>query len=119
MLHAFGFGPRWCSWIKGIFSSNMASILINCSPTREFPISCGLKQGDPLAPLLFILVMESLHLSVSRAVNDGLFTGLHLQDQLTLSHLFYADDVIFLGEWSDANCLILLKFSNAFISLQV
>nr|GEY12880.1 RNA-directed DNA polymerase, eukaryota, reverse transcriptase zinc-binding domain protein [Tanacetum cinerariifolium] len=70
-LLAFGFGPKWCQWIRGIFSSNMASILVNGSPTSEFPIFCGLKQGDPLAPFLFILVMESFHLSVLRAVNNA------------------------------------------------
>nr|GFA75973.1 hypothetical protein [Tanacetum cinerariifolium] len=66
-----GFGSRWCAWIRGIFSSNMASIMVNESTTTEFPIYCGLKQGDPLAPFLFILVMERLHLSVSRAVDEG------------------------------------------------
>ncbi|GKB21476.1 hypothetical protein Tco_0855399 [Tanacetum coccineum] len=59
-------------------------------------------------------VKESRFTSVSRAVNDGLFTGLHLQDQLTLSHLFYADDVIFLGEWSDANLANLIKILKCF-----
>ncbi|GKC54230.1 hypothetical protein Tco_1076975 [Tanacetum coccineum] len=42
----------------------------------------------------FILVMESLHLSVSRAVNDDIFKGLQLHDQMTLSHPFYVDDVV-------------------------
>nr|GEW47712.1 RNA-directed DNA polymerase, eukaryota [Tanacetum cinerariifolium] len=91
-LHAFGFGPRWCTWIRGIFSSNMASILVNGSPTVEFPIFCGLKQGDPLAPLLFILVMKTLHISVSRAVNDGVFKG----------------------EWSDDNLAILIRILQCF-----
>ena len=114
VLEAFGFGPRWCSWIRGIFFSSMSSILVNGSPTKEFPISCGLKQGDPLAPLLFILVMESLHLSVCRAVNDGTFKGLQLNDQVNLSHLFYADDVVFVGEWSDSNLANLIKILKCF-----
>nr|GFB05570.1 RNA-directed DNA polymerase, eukaryota [Tanacetum cinerariifolium] len=98
VLLAFGFGPKWCQWICGIFSSNMASILINKGPSSEFPIFSGLKQGDPLAPFLFILVMESLHLSVTRAVNDGIFKGLRITGSSYLSHLFYADDAVFIGE---------------------
>ncbi|GKF25611.1 RNA-directed DNA polymerase, eukaryota, partial [Tanacetum coccineum] len=63
----------------------------------------GLKQGDPLAPFLFILIMESLHLSFNRAVEAGIFTGLRIDDALTISHLFYTDDAIFIGEWSKEN----------------
>ncbi|GJZ88537.1 RNA-directed DNA polymerase, eukaryota [Tanacetum coccineum] len=79
VLKAFGFGPNWCKWIRGIFSSSMASILVNGSPTPEFKFHCGLKQGDPLAPFLFILIMESLHISVSKAVNEGVIKGLSIQ----------------------------------------
>ncbi|GJR97182.1 RNA-directed DNA polymerase, eukaryota [Tanacetum coccineum] len=103
VLHAFGFGPNWCRWIRGSLGFAKASILVNGSPTSEFSFHCGLKQGDPLAPFLFILIMESLHFSFSRAVNDGLFKGLQLQGSVNISHLFYADDAMFIGEWSDSN----------------
>ncbi|GKA49575.1 RNA-directed DNA polymerase, eukaryota [Tanacetum coccineum] len=92
ILHAFGFGPNWCRWIRGTFTSSMASILVNGSPTSEFPFCCGLKQGDPLAPYLFILIMESLHISFSRVVDDGLFKGFQLHDSVNISHFIYADD---------------------------
>nr|GFB17261.1 RNA-directed DNA polymerase, eukaryota [Tanacetum cinerariifolium] len=59
--------------------------------------------GDPLAPYLFILIMESLHLLFSRAVDARIFTGIKIDSSLTISHLFYADDAVFIGEWSDAN----------------
>nr|GFB35091.1 RNA-directed DNA polymerase, eukaryota [Tanacetum cinerariifolium] len=114
VLLAFGFGLKWCQWIRGIFSSNMASILINESPSSEFPIFSGLKQGDPLASFLFILVMESLYLSVTRAVNDGIFKGLRITGSSSLSHLFYADDAVFIGEWSIENLDNLLKILNYF-----
>nr|GFA14429.1 RNA-directed DNA polymerase, eukaryota [Tanacetum cinerariifolium] len=115
VLHAFGFGPRWHNWIQAIFSSNMASLLINGSPTIEFPIHRGLKQGDLLAPLLFILVMESLHISVSRVVNDGLFKGIQISGSMHLSHLFYADDAVFLGEWSESNLDNLIRILKCFL----
>ncbi|GKF74144.1 RNA-directed DNA polymerase, eukaryota, partial [Tanacetum coccineum] len=103
VLHAFGFGPNWCKWIRGTFSSSMASVLVNGSPSSEFPFFCGLKQGDPLAPYLFILIMESLHISFSKALSDGVFKGIQINESMVVSHLFYADDAIFIGEWSDSN----------------
>ncbi|GJW66725.1 RNA-directed DNA polymerase, eukaryota [Tanacetum coccineum] len=71
VLLSFGFGLKWRSWILGSLSSGKASVLVNGSPTSEFQFHCGLKQGDPLAPYLFILVMESLHLSFARVVEAG------------------------------------------------
>ncbi|GKB25845.1 RNA-directed DNA polymerase, eukaryota, partial [Tanacetum coccineum] len=103
VLEAFGFGHIWCKWIRGILYSNKASILINGSPSKEFFCYRGLKQGDPLAPYLFILIMESLHLSFNRVVDEGLFKGVQLPGSISLSHLFYADDAMFIGEWSDEN----------------
>ncbi|GJX89851.1 reverse transcriptase domain-containing protein [Tanacetum coccineum] len=94
VLRAFGFGSKWCSWIQGCLHSGMAS---------EFQFHCGLKQGDPLAPYLFILIMESLHLSLSRAIEAGIFKGIKIGSSLNISHLFYADDAVFIGEWSIAN----------------
>nr|GEV80857.1 RNA-directed DNA polymerase, eukaryota [Tanacetum cinerariifolium] len=102
-LQAFGFGLTWCQWIKGFCSFAKASVLVNGSPSSEFQFQCGLKQGDPLAPLLFILVMESLHLSFSRVVEAGIFKGIRLISSLSLSHLFYADDSLIIGEWSSDN----------------
>nr|GEZ70490.1 RNA-directed DNA polymerase, eukaryota [Tanacetum cinerariifolium] len=92
----------------------MASILVNGNPNSEFPFFCGLKQGDPLALYLFILIMESLHISFSRATSDGLFKGIQIQGSMAISHLFYADDVVFIGEWSDSNLYNVVKILKCF-----
>nr|GEX78691.1 RNA-directed DNA polymerase, eukaryota [Tanacetum cinerariifolium] len=86
LLH-FGFGSKWRSWIHGCLKSAMGSILINGSLTMEFEFYKGLKQGDPLSPFLFILIMESLHISFSNVVNAGLFNASGLKINLLKSKI--------------------------------
>ncbi|GJX12096.1 RNA-directed DNA polymerase, eukaryota [Tanacetum coccineum] len=100
---AFGFGDKWRGWIHSCFNSATGSILVNGSPSSEFWFQKGLKQGDPLSPFLFILIMESLHISFSKILDMSLFKGITFKDSLMISHLFYADDVVFTGEWNSSN----------------
>ncbi|GJR51937.1 RNA-directed DNA polymerase, eukaryota, reverse transcriptase zinc-binding domain protein [Tanacetum coccineum] len=72
-----------------------ASVLVNGTPTLEFSITPGLRQGDLLSAFLFILVIEGLHKAFSTAVNSGLIRGVKLgSPEVTISHPFYVDDVI-------------------------
>nr|GEZ75811.1 RNA-directed DNA polymerase, eukaryota [Tanacetum cinerariifolium] len=96
VLKKFGFGSCWCDWIVSCLKSSKGLVLVNGSPTSEFQLYKGLKQGDPLSPFLFILVMETLHLSFQNVVNAGLFKGVVLNNSLQLSYLFYIDDAIFI-----------------------
>lgn len=114
VMKAFGFGPNWCKWIQGTLCSARASILVNGSPTAEFSFYRGLKQGDPLSPFLFILIMESLHLSMTRVSSECMFSGLRLNGSLSISHLFYADDAMFIGEWSQTNLKNVVKILQCF-----
>ncbi|GKD53993.1 RNA-directed DNA polymerase, eukaryota, reverse transcriptase zinc-binding domain protein [Tanacetum coccineum] len=114
VLRKFGFGNKWCSWIQECLISSRGSILLNGSPTEEFDFFKGLKQGDPLSPFLFILIMESLHISFQRVANAGLFSGLKLNQMVTISHMLYADDAIFVGEWSDRNITTLIHVLECF-----
>nr|GEU96894.1 RNA-directed DNA polymerase, eukaryota [Tanacetum cinerariifolium] len=114
VLKKFGFGNKWCDWIRCCLTSSRGSILVNGSPTEEFQFQNGLKQGDPLSPFLFILIMESLHLSFQRVVDSGLFKGLNLNNTVCLSHMFYADDVVFVGKWSVENINTLTNVLDCF-----
>ncbi|GKE17562.1 RNA-directed DNA polymerase, eukaryota [Tanacetum coccineum] len=61
----------------------------------------GLRQGDPLSPFLFILAMKGLHLSIQKAVEDKRITGAFVgENKFNISHLFYAEDVVFLSKWN-------------------
>jgi len=56
MLGRLGFRTKWISWVKACLKSSTISILVNGSPTQEFNPTKALKQMDPLAPFLFLLV---------------------------------------------------------------
>lgn len=71
----------------------------------------GLRQGDPLYPFLFIIAMEGHHLLMLKARNKNLIRGLEIgNDSVSLSHLFYADDAMFLNDWSVEMGGIFLEF---------
>ncbi|GJU55992.1 RNA-directed DNA polymerase, eukaryota, reverse transcriptase zinc-binding domain protein [Tanacetum coccineum] len=115
VMDKLGFGSKWRFWIKGCLRNARASILVNGSPTVEFEISRGLRQGDPLSPFLFILAMEGLHSLICKATHLGIYTGTHVGDNnLLLSHLIYADDVVFFGDWSSTNAHNLLCILQCF-----
>nr|GEV38709.1 RNA-directed DNA polymerase, eukaryota [Tanacetum cinerariifolium] len=114
VLKKFSFGNKWCDWIQTFLKSSRGSIMIIGSPTEEFQFCKGLKQGDPLSPFLFILIMESLHLSFQRVVDAGLFMGIKLSHLVNLSHMFYVDDAVFVGQWSDSNINTLIHVLDYF-----
>ncbi|GKA16393.1 RNA-directed DNA polymerase, eukaryota [Tanacetum coccineum] len=104
VMEKMRFGNKWCAWIRGCLESSMASVLVNGSPTDEFQVHRGLRQGDLLSPFLFILVMKGLHIVIENAMSAGRLLGIQVgTDNIAVSHLFYADDAIFLGEWNNTN----------------
>ncbi|GJX23656.1 putative RNA-directed DNA polymerase, eukaryota, reverse transcriptase zinc-binding domain protein [Tanacetum coccineum] len=114
MMEFMHFSIHWWKWIRASLYSARASILINGSPTIEFRLQRGLRQGDPLSLFLFIIAMEGFHVAMEDAIALNFFQGLKIgNDELSISHLLYADDVLFMGEWSSMNThnlLIILHY---------
>nr|GEW21090.1 RNA-directed DNA polymerase, eukaryota [Tanacetum cinerariifolium] len=50
----------------------------------------------------------------SRVIDAGLFKGIQLNKEICLSHLFYADDAVFVGQWSDRNINTLMHVLDCF-----
>jgi hypothetical protein len=78
--------------------------------------SRGLRQGDPLSPLLFVLVMEVLSRMLSATVESrrlsGFSVGSKYQEDMLVSHLLFADDTLIFCEpnaeqFRDLRCLLL------------
>ncbi|KAM0029767.1 putative RNA-directed DNA polymerase [Helianthus debilis subsp. tardiflorus] len=115
ILCQMNFPVKWRNWVMSIVTSVRASVLVNGSPTQEFPCSRGLRQGDPLSPFLFVLAMEALTGIMKQACNIGIFKGLGLSPNgVPISHFLYADDVIFVGEWSFNNLINLKRLLRCF-----
>nr|GFB53481.1 putative RNA-directed DNA polymerase, eukaryota, reverse transcriptase zinc-binding domain protein [Tanacetum cinerariifolium] len=113
VMHFLGFSDKWINWIYGCLHSSTSSILINGSPTREFNIHRGLRQGDSLSPFLFIIAMEGLHVAMEDVMDAGLYNGFKINNT-SLSHLFFADDALFIGEWSRSNIQSLVGILDCF-----
>jgi len=105
VMRNMGFPTLWRKWINECIRTATASVLVNGSPTDEFSLGRGLRQGDPLSPFLFLLAAEGFHvLMESLKVND-LFVGYTVgrSDMTVVSHLQFADDTLILGVKSWAN----------------
>lgn len=99
-----GFGTKWRLWIRGCLKSARASVIVNGSPTREFPLLKGVRKGDPLSPFFFIIVVDSMNITMKTASAKSIFNGIKLPNKGPLiSYLLYADDVIFVGEGNHSN----------------
>ncbi|KAF5795822.1 putative RNA-directed DNA polymerase [Helianthus annuus] len=115
VLRQMGFGDRWRQWIWGILSSARASVLVNGSPTFEFKCGKGMRQGDPISPFLFVVAMEALSCLFDKALELGVISGVQLpNDGPILSHLFFADDALIIGDWSKGNAINIVRILRCF-----
>lgn len=95
VLRIMNFDSRWISWVRELFCSSKISVLVNGSPGEEFAPTRGLRQGDPLSPLLFNLVGETLAALLKKASLLRLTNGVLLPNSTNpITHLQFADDVI-------------------------
>ncbi|MCI22858.1 LINE-1 reverse transcriptase like, partial [Trifolium medium] len=70
MMRRMGFAQGWLNWMRAcVFNSSM-SVLVNGSPTEDFSVGKGLRQGDPLSPFLFLIAAEGLTRMMQKAVNN-------------------------------------------------
>jgi len=88
-LHKFSFGPSFIQWVRVLYKHSFSCLLNNGFTTGPFSLGRGVRQGDPLSPYLFILVLETLAIRIRE---DSSIQGLKIGDEVVKLSLF-ADDM--------------------------
>jgi hypothetical protein len=94
-LKARGFNETWCGWIKQVVQGGTVSVKINNKIGPYIKSYKGVRQGDPLSPILFNFVADCLTRMILQVQDSGLIVG--LADHIIphgVAVLQYADDTI-------------------------
>ena len=100
MLDLFGFSVQFQRLILRLHEQTYAKFLVNGKLSKRIQITSGIKQGDPLACLLFIIGAEGLTLGLKSA---GI-KGITISKESHVHHLtsaFVDDTAIFLNQAKD------------------
>ncbi|XP_026416977.1 uncharacterized protein LOC113312440 [Papaver somniferum] len=93
VLMKYGFSSSWCDWLITLFQSARISVMVNGGPCGFFPVSRGLRQGDPLSPILLVLMEDVLSRNISNMISNGKIQPMVVKNGIHPTHLFFADDV--------------------------
>lgn len=93
ILTYLGFGWRWRTLLCNLFNTSSTRVLLNGEPGQQIRHRRGLRQGDPLSPMLFIIVMDVFSRIIDKADNLKLLAPLATA-QIGHRVSIYADDVV-------------------------
>jgi hypothetical protein len=110
-----GFPLRWIQWIQNILTMGTSLVLLNGTPGKVFHCRRGVRQGDPLSPLLSVLATDLLQSIANRARAIGL-SRLSIEVGYTddFPIIQYADDTLLIMEAYPQQLLALKIILNMF-----
>lgn len=92
-LKALGLGGKYSLLLKGLIKEARAKVHINGSFTEEILMARGVRQGCPLAPLLFAMASQPLMAYLDDQLLTGRLHGIQVHEALVISYMLFADDL--------------------------
>ena len=90
MLQCLGFHHILCKWINEMFNTSSFALAINGGTAGFFKGARGLRQGDPISPYLFTIIMEGFSLLLQHCIDDASDFQYHQGcDTMRITHLFF------------------------------
>lgn len=117
VLEAMNFPRLLVSWIETCLKSAKFSVVINGQPYGYFEAKRGLRQGDPISPYLFVPVMEVLTRQILQLEDNKNFQYHPKCKQLKMTHLVFADDVMFVCKADRSSPIEMMKVFTDFSAL--
>jgi hypothetical protein len=99
-----------------IFGSGTSAVLLNGVPGKVFHCKRGVRQGDPLSPLLFVLTADFLQTILNEAKQQGLLSlPVDLPHDQDFPILQYADDTLIFMQGNARQLFFLKAILNSFL----
>jgi hypothetical protein len=114
VMEHLGFPTRWLNWIRNILGSGSSAVLLNGVPGKYFKCKRGVRQGDPLSPLLFVLAAELLQILINRASAMNLLKAPIQQPTEDFPIVQYADDTLLILQAEGRQLFFLKSLLNNF-----
>ena len=112
-LQKMGIEGTYLNIVKAIYDKHTANIILNGEKLKAFPLRSGIRQGCPLSPLLFNIVLEVL----ATAVREQEIKGIQIRKEVKLS--LFADNVILYIENAKDTIRKLLELISEFSSHRI
>ncbi|GJR41849.1 hypothetical protein Tco_1309952 [Tanacetum coccineum] len=117
ILEGFGFHPTMIKWTMACVTSTSFSISLNGDIHGYFKGKRGLRQGDPLSPYLFTLVMEVLTLMLKKRVDlSESFRYHHHCENLQIINVCFADDLFLFARGNVESAMVIMESLDEFKS---
>mgnify|MGYP001010734475 CR=1 FL=1 len=114
-MKRLGFAEKWIQWIMTCVKTVKYSVRFNGNLLQSFTPTCGLRQGDPISPYLFLLCAEAFSAMLHHAEQSGKLKGIKVCNGApSINHLLFADNSLLLMEANARNAQEVNRILNIY-----